>query len=84
MKNLCAKTRPVSKPYEVWVAGDWEWHVLKKYQADDKKPFARAFCAVFSPITRAQMSNGYELGDCYISDYQNIAEKTVDNAPRFS
>ena len=73
MKNLCAKTRPVTNPYEVWQAGDWQWAVLKKYQADDDKPFARAFCAVSSPITREQMSSGHELGDCYIADYKSIA-----------
>ena len=75
MKNECAKTRPVTNPYEVWQTpdGSWKWSVLKKYQADDNKPFARAFCAVSSPITREQMSSGHELGDTYIADYKRIA-----------
>jgi hypothetical protein len=84
-KNLCGKTRPVEQPYEVWEAGTganmWQWKVLKKYQADDNKPYARAFCAVSSPITREQMSSGYELGDCYIADYASVATKVVDNVP---
>jgi hypothetical protein len=76
MKNLCGKTRPVSDPYEIWKAGDWEWHVLKKYQAPEaeaKNPFARWFCAVYSPITREQMSSGYEMGDTYVSDIKSCA-----------
>lgn len=75
MKNECAKTRPVTNPYEVWTNGSWVWKVLKKYQADDDKPFARAFCAVSSPITREQMSSGHELGDTYIADYKSVATR---------
>jgi hypothetical protein len=67
-KNLCGKTRPVTNPYEVWVAGGWRWAVLKKWQADDSKPYARAFCHVSSP-----MCPEGELGDCYIADYKGHA-----------
>jgi hypothetical protein len=64
-KNECAKTRPQDNPYEVWQSWDgWEWRVLKKYQIDDNKPFARWFCAVKSPYT----FGSYELGDCYVKD----------------
>ena len=79
-KNICGKTRPVSNPYEIWVSynGEWEWHVLKKYQTEEKEavnPYARFFCAVFSPITREQMAGGYELGDVYLSDITSVAYK---------
>ena len=67
-KNLCAKTRPKDKPYEIWKAGSWEWHVLKKWQADDNKPYARWFCLVKSPIVPSG-----ELGDCYVSDIKGAA-----------
>jgi hypothetical protein len=79
MKNTCGKTRPITNPYEVWQAGGWKWLVLKKYQADDFKPYARAFCAVSSPTTRAQMSSGYELGDVYLSEIRANAVKTSEN-----
>jgi hypothetical protein len=80
MKNECGKTRPVDNPYEVWSTpdGSWTWRILKHYQAPDKEkvnPFARVLCAVYSPITRAQMSSGYELGDVYIRDITNVAQR---------
>ena len=65
-------------PYETWKAGDWEWRVLKKYQTPEKEaanPYARWFCAVYSPITREQMSSGYELGDVYVSEIKSVAQK---------
>lgn len=70
MKNLCAKTRKVDKPYEIYqspLASDWEWRVLKKYQNPEnekKNPYARWFCAVKSPMTYGE----WEYGDTYISD----------------
>lgn len=65
MKNLCAKTRKTSEPYEVWQSldGSWTWNVLKKWQGDDDKPYARWFCNVVTPIC----PDG-ELGDVYVSD----------------
>jgi len=65
----CGKTRPVSRPYEVWEAGDWQWRVLKKYQKDDHKPYARWYCAVKSPYTYGT----YDMGDTY-------AEEVMRNA----
>ena len=81
-KNLCGKTRKVSEPYEVWRTNDdsWEWLVLKKYQSEEgekKNQGARWFCAVSSPITREQLGGGYELGDVYVSDVKNYAQKKV-------
>jgi hypothetical protein len=57
-----AKTRPVSDPYEIWVADDWEWRVLKKYQTtanEAKNQYSRWFCAVRSPLTHGT----WEYGD---------------------
>ena len=64
-KNTCLKERPVDNPYEVWVSfdGSWTWKVLKKWQADDSKEFARWFCHVTSPF----VPNG-ELGDVYVAE----------------
>ncbi len=72
MKNECAKTRPKNNPYEVWEDNHfgWTWNVLKKWQADDNKPFARWFCNVVTPI----MPNG-EMGDVYVSEIKKRAVK---------
>ena len=67
-KNPCAKTRPQSRPYEVWRAPGWEWLVLKKWQADDSKPYARWFLATKSPYTFGE----YELGDGYVADVKGV------------
>ena len=68
-KNLCAKTR-LNEPYEVWQRGSWTWEVLKKYQADDSKPYARWFCRVKTP----HMPEG-ELGDVYAAEVMAHAVK---------
>jgi len=70
-KNLCAKSRKVEEPYEVWMSPDrsWEWRILKKWQGDDDKPYARWFCAVKSPMTYGS----FELGDVYVSDIKGYA-----------
>lgn len=74
-KNLCAKTRPLNNPYEVWTRPDWEWRVLKKYQTpenENKNPYARWFCAVKSPMTYGS----YDYGDVYVCDIIKYATKT--------
>lgn len=64
-KNTMLKTRPVDNPYEVYKnLYGWEWRVLKKYQADDHKPYARWFCAVMSPYT----FGSWEYGDVYAQE----------------
>lgn len=75
MKNLQAKM--VKQPYqqnayEVWQSfdGTWTWYVLKKWQADDNKPYGRWFCLVTSPI----VPEG-ELGDVYVSEIKSSATK---------
>ena len=74
VRNLCAKTRPKDKPYEVWQSpdGQWTWNVLKKWQVDDKKPFARWFCFVTSPFCP-----GGEYGDTYVCDIQAQARRVA-------
>jgi hypothetical protein len=66
MKNECRKTRKIDNPYEIWeIPGtEWQWNVLKKWQVDDDKPFARWFCAVRGSGT----FGGYDYGDTYVSD----------------
>lgn len=71
MKNLCGKTRKADKPYEIWSNGTWTWYVLKKWQADDSKPFARYFCLVKSPF----VPDG-EYGDVYVSEIKANAVRT--------
>lgn len=64
-KNLRAKTRPVSDPYETYTSGGWTWKVLKHYQSSAKEesnPYSRVFCAVTSPFATD------ELGDTYCRD----------------
>lgn len=74
-KNLCLKTRKKTEPYEVWKSpdGTWTWNVLKKWQADDEKPFARWFCFVTSPYC----PDG-EYGDTYVNDIKQNAERVFE------
>ena len=73
MKNLCGKTRDKSTPYEIWQSpdGSWEWRVLKKWQGDDAKPYARWFCFVTSPFCPQG-----ELGDVYVAEIKSQAIRT--------
>ena len=71
-KNLCAKTVKPENAYEIWesyVRG-WTWFVLKKWQVDDNKPYARWFCLVRSPF----VPEG-EYGDVYVSDIKSHARR---------
>ena len=70
-KNLCAKTVKRENAYEVWQAGDWTWYVLKKYQADDNKPYARWFCDMVTPICPEG-----EMGDVFVSEIKQYAVRT--------
>lgn len=71
MKNTQSKTRPDSNPYEIWRSfdGSWTWNVLKKWQADDNKPYARWFCRVVTPFT----GPSGDLGDVYVSEIKSNA-----------
>jgi len=70
MKNLCAKTVKPENAYEIWQCGQWKWYVLKKWQADDNKPFGRWFCLVKSPM----VPQG-EYGDVYVDEIKSCAIK---------
>ena len=78
-RNLCGKTVSADKAYEVWRTPDrqWTWYVLKKWQADDHKPYARWFCKVTSPFTPEG-----ELGDTYAADVMGRAVKIIDRVPK--
>lgn len=76
-KNLMGKTRPVDNPYEVWRDHGWEWRVLKKWQADDTKEYARWFCSVTSPFTHGSA----DMGDVYAADVMNSAVLVETNYP---
>ena len=74
-KNLCAKTRPDSNPYEIWQSADgtWKWLVLKKWQSPEKEannPYARWFCKVITPI----VPEG-ETGDVYVKEIKENATR---------
>ena len=71
VKNFCLSTRSADNPYETWVGDGWTWIVLKKYQVDDNKPFARWFCGVKSPFTFGQ----FEFGDCFVWYIKQYAVK---------
>ena len=70
-KNECAKMRTKDNPYEIWEGGGWTWKVLKKWQVDDNKEYARWFCFVTSPWCPQG-----ELGDVYVSEIKSQAVKT--------
>ncbi len=74
MKNKFAKVRPLDNPYEIWEYKEWKWLVLKKWQINDNKLYARAFCFVTSP-----MCPDGEYGGTYIADYKAIATCTKTN-----
>lgn len=70
-KNLCAKTRDKSNPYEVWSNGSWTWRVLKKWQSEEKEAtnaYARWYCFVTSPFCPEG-----EYGDTYCYEIKNNA-----------
>lgn len=69
MKNLCAKSRTKDNPYEIWQnSSGWTWRVLKKWQAEDSKPYARWYCFVSSPFCPEG-----EYGDVYVSEITSHA-----------
>ena len=72
-KNLFLKVRKVDNPYEVWKSpdGTWETRVLKKWQIDDNKPYARYFTATKSPFTHGS----WEYGDMYVSELKKNLTK---------
>jgi len=69
-KNLCSKTVSRENAYEVWQSHNksWTWYVLKKWQVNDNKQYARWFCDVVTPIC----PDG-ELGDVYVKEIKENA-----------
>lgn len=66
-KNPAGKARKSDKPYLTIEGFGWTWKVLKFWQADGRKPYARAFCDVSSPMT----FGGSDMGDTYVSDLRD-------------
>jgi len=62
-KILCGKTRKTETPWAIFKRDGWEWRILKNYQNDVNKNYARWFCAVKSPMTHGS----WEMGDTYVS-----------------
>lgn len=60
------------KPIEVWESADgaWRWEVYKLNTKFTDKPYASAFCKVFSPF----VPEG-ELGDVYWTDIKQNAHQ---------
>lgn len=84
MKNLQLKTRPIDKPYEIWkgrvmIGGDvlnMEWRVLKKWQVNDDKPYARWFVGAKSEATFGE----WEYGDTYVKEIKTFGTKVSSDA----
>ena len=79
--NPCGKMRKPGNPYEVWRShdGQWEWHVLKKYQSPEREAknlHARWFCLVKSPFC----PDG-DMGDVYVKDIKQYAMKVNPSRP---
>lgn len=77
MKNTQAKTRPLTQPYEVWtspVFGGCEYRILKKWQVDDNKPYARWMVAAKSSATHG----GWDMGDEYVENIKMYGTKIYD------
>ncbi len=75
-KNPCGKMREPDNPYEIWESADgtWKWYVLKKWQIDDDKPYARWFCLVKTPF----VPEG-EMRDVYVAEIKNNARMTYQD-----
>lgn len=60
------------QPLEVWTSSDgtWRWEVYKLNTKFTDKPYASAFCKVFSPF----VPQG-ELGDVYWADIRQNAHQ---------
>lgn len=63
-KNPAGKMRKLEQPYAQWTdpATGWEYKLLKSWQADNSKEYARWFVAVRSEYTHGS----FELGDEYV------------------
>ena len=74
-KNPFGKSRDKDKPYAIYEAGDFVFHVCKTYQRPDKEranEYARWFVWAKSPMTYGS----FEGGDMYIKELENFAHLT--------
>lgn len=64
IKNPAGKTRKIENPYASWIdpRTGWECRLLKSWQGDNSKEYARWFVAVKSPMTWGS----FEMGDEYV------------------
>lgn len=62
MKNPASKTRPVTQPYASWTdaRSGWKYKLLKSWQGDNSKPYARWFVDV--------EGFGHDRGDTYVAE----------------
>lgn len=72
-KNTALKMRSIDNPYEIWKSpdGNFETRILKKWQQDDNKPYARWYTATKSPAT----FGSWEYGDMYVKDIKQSMKK---------
>lgn len=71
MPNKLSKSRPIDKPYAIFINNQgWEWRILKTYKvptSESKDKYARWFVAATSP----HMGEGdWEYGDTYKIDIE--------------
>lgn len=69
MPNPFAKSRPTTKPYAIYRAGDLVWHVVKTYKmpkSEAKDPYARWLVAAKSDAT----FGSFEGGDTYAREIE--------------
>jgi hypothetical protein len=69
MKNLWSKTVKQANAYYVVDQRGWTTYVLKVW-GDPRKPYARAFCLVITPMT----GPGGDLGDVYAADIPGLTQ----------
>lgn len=78
MANVAGKMRKLDNPYASWAYGEWEFRLLKAWQAKQDKPYARWFMGVKSPMTYGK----WELGDGYVAEYLpglNVGIRSYDD-----
>ena len=71
MANPFAKSRPTTRPYAIYRAGDLIWHVVKTYKtpaSEAKDPYARWLVAAKSDAT----FGSFEGGDTYAAEVRRF------------
>jgi len=73
MSNPFAKSRPQHKPYAIYRANSFIFHVCKTYSKDPKKAYARFFVWASSPFTHGSMEGGDTYADEVLSTARLVA-----------